>query len=144
MKVDDSSRTVQIQRGAARLKVQFLLPETLRFEQAEGFPAATLGKYPPQWHLTAHAENPAARRQFVTVLLPHRQGGEGPLAAARLIEGRNCRAVELRTAGARHVVLFREAGAEGLMEAAGLRSSAVAYAAGYDSEGKPAGTLEAR
>ena len=142
MKLDESARTVEIQRGEARLKVQFLLPETLRFEQAENFPTATLGKYPPQWHLTAHSETPVARRQFVTVLLPHRKGAEAALAAARLIEGRNCRAVEVRTAGARHVILFRDAA--GPMEAAGLRSGAAVYAAGFDSQGKPAGVLEAR
>ena len=78
------------------------------------------------------------------MLLPHRKGGESGVAAARLIEGRNCRALELRTAGARHVVMLRLPGVKGDMQAAGLSSNATVYAAGFDSEGKPVGMLEAR
>jgi len=109
MKVDDARTSVTIQRGAARLWVQFLAPAKLRFEQTGKFPAApneqVKGKsYPDQWHLTAHADEPATRRRFVTVLLPYREGGEGALASARLLEGG---AVELRTARARHVITLR-------------------------------------
>ncbi|MBM4084189.1 MAG: DUF4962 domain-containing protein, partial [Planctomycetes bacterium] len=149
MAVDDAAGRVTIQRAAARLRVQFLAPSGLRFEQTGKFPAppneSVKGKaYPDQWHLTAHADEPATRRQFVTVLLPFRDGHEGSLPAARLLEGRTCRAVELRSARARHVVLFRAAGQRGDMEAGGVRADAAVYAVGFDPLGKRLGDLEVR
>jgi hypothetical protein len=128
MKVDNAHASVTIQRGAARLRVQFLAPSGLRLEQTGKFPVPpneeVRGKdYPDQWHLTAHADEPATRRQFVTVLLPFREGGEGALPSVRLLEDR---AVELRTARARHVVTLRN----GVMKAS--------------ATGERAGSLEVR
>jgi hypothetical protein len=80
----------------------------------------------------------------VTVLLPHREGSEQELASARLVDGRNCRAVELSGARSRRLVLLRDIDARGAMEAAGVRSDAELCAVGFDSEGKRSGALEAR
>lgn len=147
MQVDDATASVTIHRGAARLAVRFLTPGRLRFEQSTGFPVPPDGSlrntvYPDPWHLTAHADEPAARRRFVTVLLPCREGAESSLSAARLLEGRNCVAVELRASRARHVILFRNAGQSGTMEAAGLRSDANVLAGGFDPAGSRFGVLE--
>ncbi|MBM3890044.1 MAG: hypothetical protein FJ388_13085 [Verrucomicrobia bacterium] len=149
MQVDETRASVTIQRGAARLRVQLLAPAKLRLEQTGKFPVApneaVKGKnYPDQWHLTAHADEPAAQRQFLTVLLPFREGAEASLPAVRLLDGRNCNAVELRTARARHVVMFRGADQKGAMEAGGLRSDAKVFAAGFAASGQRAGCLEVR
>jgi hypothetical protein len=135
MKIDQPSETVYIQRGAARLKVQFLMPEDLRFEQKDGFPVMPLGRYPTQWHLTAHADPPAVSRRFITVLLPYRTGAEASLPSVHLLNGQRCSGVELRTAAARHVVLVHDTASQGTMRAAGLRSDAALYAAGFDTQG---------
>jgi hypothetical protein len=149
MQVDDARATATIQRGAARLRVLFLAPAKLRLEQTGKFPVApneaVKGKtYPNQWHLTAHADEPATRRQFLTVLLPFREGGEASLPSVRLLECRNCRAIELRTARARHVVMLRDADRTGLMEAGDLRSDATVFAAGFSADNRRAGSLEIR
>ena len=149
MEVDDAHASVTIQRGAARLRVQFLAPAKLRLEQTGKFPiepneAVRSKNYPDQWHLTAHADEPATRREFLTVLLPYRAGAEGALPAVRVIEGRNCRAVELQTAQGRHVVMFRSDEEAGAMEAGELRSDAKIFAACVASGGQRTGSLEVR
>jgi len=149
MQVDDAHSTVTIQRGAARLRVQFLAPTGLRFEQTGKFTEApnesVKGKsYPDQWHLTAHADEPLTRRQFVTVLLPFREDRDASLPAVRLLEGRNCRAVEIRSARARHVIMLRSAGQTGMMEVGDLRSDAKVFAAGFNASGQRSGSLEVR
>jgi hypothetical protein len=149
MQVDEAHGIVTIQRGAARLRVQFLAPAKLRLEQTGKFPVApnesVKGKdYPDQWHLTAHADEPTTRRQFLTVLLPFHEGGESSLPVARLLDGRNCRAVELRTARARHVVMLRGADKKGAMQMGDLRSDAKVFAAGFTADGRRVGSLEVR
>jgi hypothetical protein len=49
--------------------------------------------------------------------------------------------VELRTKSARHIVILRLAGEAGPMEAGGLSSEAELFAAGFNQEGTPAGSL---
>jgi hypothetical protein len=119
-----------------------LLPGSVHFEQTEGFPVAPVERYPPQWHLAAATDSPATQQQFLTVLLPYREGGEARLPSVRLVEGRGCRCVEIRSAGARHVVLFRQGDQPGSMEAAGAISSANVLAAGFDPQGRTLGRLE--
>jgi hypothetical protein len=97
--------------------------------------------YPNQWHLTAFADAPAASQQFITVLLPHRPGAEAALPEVRLLDGKRCRAVELRTKSARHIVMLRQAGEGGAMEAGGVNSEAKVFAAGFNPEGASAGSL---
>jgi hypothetical protein len=100
-------------------------------------------EFPDQWHLTAHADEAATRRQFVVAMLPSRTGKEAALPTVRLLEGRNCQAVELCTAHARHVVMFRRDREGVAMEAGGMRSDATVLAVGFDSNGKRFGSLEA-
>lgn len=149
MQVDEAHGIVTIQRGAARLRVHFLAPAKLRLEQSGKFPVppdeAVKGKdYPDQWHLTAHADEPATQRQFLTVLLPFCDGAEASLPTVRVLEGRNCSAVELRATRTRHVVMFRMVGEAGMMEAGGLRSDARVVAASFSVGGRSAGALEVR
>jgi hypothetical protein len=148
MKIEKTSAQATIQRGEARLRVRFLAPADLRFEQTDQFTDAPVKEvhskqeYPNQWHLTVNADAPAARQQFVTVLLPYRAGGEAGLPEVRLIAGQHCRAVELRTKTARHLVLLRLPGEEGAMEAEGLKSDGRIFATGFDSEKAAFGSIE--
>ena len=145
----DEARNVTIRRGAARLRVQFLAPSALRLEQTSKFSVApsesVRGKrFPDQWHLTAHADEAATQQQFVTVLLPFREGAEPSLPAVQMLQGGNCRAVELRTAGARHVIMFRPPGQTGTMKLGDLQSDAKLFVAGFTAAGESIGSLEVR
>ena len=74
-------------------------------------------------------------------------GGRDALVGVRgrrVIEGRNCRAVELQTAQGRHVVMFRSDEEAGAMEAGELRSDAKIFAACVASGGQRTGSLEVR
>ena len=147
MQVDETQHQVIIQRRDARLRVQFLAPAALRLEQTGKFPVApneeVRGKnYPDQWHLTAHTDEPAPSLQFVTVLLPYRAGAEASLPAVRLLESHNCRAIEVRSAHARHVILCRTAKDSGLMEAAGLNSGGKLLAVGFTPDSQLYGSIE--
>jgi hypothetical protein len=147
MQIDEAAPRLTIHRGDARLRVHFLAPANLRFEQTDQFTAPPVKDvhrndgYPNQWHLTAFADTPVTQQQFVTVLLPYRAEAEAALPEVRLLEGAHCRAVELRTKSARHIVMLRSAGEAGPMEAGGLRSGAELFAAGFSREGTPTGSL---
>lgn len=148
MQVDTDARTATIRRAAAGLRVQFLAPGALGFEQTSGFPVAPnrsggrKGSYDDQWHLSAQTALKARRQQFVTVLLPFREGGEPSLPMVRLLPGSNCLSVELTTADARHLVLWRPAGQEGVMDSDTIRSGAYLKAIGFNRANKKIGGLE--
>ena len=146
MDVDTAAGRVEIHRGQARAQVRFLSPAALHFDQTGAFPvnpaAEFLPKWQPRWHLTASTDRPSRRQEFITILLPYREG-EAPAVETRLLEGTGCRAIELRSGATRHVVLFRRAGHEGVMEAGGVSSKAAVAAEGSVS-GRPAGRLEAQ
>ena len=75
---------------------------------------------------------------------PELRPGDTVEVAVRVIEGRNCRAVELQTAQGRHVVMFRSDEEAGAMEAGELRSDAKIFAACVASGGQRTGSLEVR
>jgi hypothetical protein len=148
MQIDQTGGQATIHHGDARLRVHFLAPEKLRFEQTDQFTAPPVTEvhskqeFPNQWHLTANADTPAARQQFITVLLPYHAGAEAALAEVRLLAGEHCRAVELRTKTARHVVLLRAPGESGAMTAGGVTSRATIFATGSDAEKGTFGSIE--
>jgi hypothetical protein len=123
-----------------------LAPAGVRLDQNGSFPvnpsAEFLPKWQPRWHLTASCEIPSARQEFLIALLPYADGKETTLADTRPVDGTGCRAVEVRTASARHVILFRRAGYDGAMQAGGLSSRAAVLAAGFDLNGRAIGRLE--
>jgi hypothetical protein len=150
MQVDQARASATIHRGDARLRVQFLAPAQLRFEQTDQFtvpPVKDIHRnegYQNQWHLTAHADGPTTQQHFITVLLPYRAGAAPVPAEAKVLVGKNCHAVEIVTPHARHVVLVRTPGAGGEMEAGGQRSDAQVFGAGFAASGQASGLIEIR
>jgi hypothetical protein len=148
MDVNDGKAQATIHRGEARLRVDFLAPAGLHFAQTDQFtvpPVKDMHRgetYENQWHLTVDADTKVTQQQFVTTLLPYKAGGESALAQVKSIDGKNCHAVELRTAHMRHIVLARTPGTTGPMEAAGQHSEANVLAVGFTATGDPAGRLE--
>ncbi len=82
MAIDEPHRQVDVQRGAARCRVDFLASSGLRFEQTDQFPVAPFRAAPNQWHLTAATTTPAAATESLLVIQPYRAGAEGGLLTA--------------------------------------------------------------
>jgi hypothetical protein len=86
--VEESSRTLRVNRDPAAMEVRFLLPSALSFSQTDQYePDVERIRHPDAkntWHLTAGTTEPSATMQFVTVLLPYRNGNEASLPKAEL------------------------------------------------------------
>jgi len=108
MNIEENNNAVELKRGDARLKVQFLLPGKLNFSQTDTFNVRPEGEnLPDQWHLTARTASPVAEIKYITVLIPYRAGKESTVPAARLITETGWLAVELSGRETRQVVAFR-------------------------------------
>ncbi len=88
MNVDGSRSRVTVEKGDARLRVDFLKPAPLSFDQVSGWdpPLPVPEEAPPQFHLTASTTTPKERVRFVTVMFPHREATDENLPEARLLE----------------------------------------------------------
>ncbi|HQK93030.1 MAG TPA: DUF4962 domain-containing protein [Armatimonadota bacterium] len=143
MEIDPASQTVTIHRNAARLRVQFLAPHGLALSQTDQFTAPPEADgMPNQWHLTARAPGPQEQCQFVTVLMPYREGDEGRIAQAQLLDIPGWVAIELAAGDARHVVAFRAgAASESTIEISGVRLTGDVLATRLDGSGAIVGQL---
>lgn len=139
MQVETGTNTVNIRRGAARTRVQFLAPRTLQYTQTNQFTVAPKGDdRPNQWHLTARTPSAEKAVRFVTVFLPHRAGRQASMPEARLIEApAGWTVVELTRAPARQLVAFRTGAiADSPLQLAGFQCNGEAAAVAYDEDGR--------
>jgi hypothetical protein len=104
MEVDAGSRRVVIRRGQARLDVDFVEPEALRFAQTDRFDPPPEDGKPNQWHLTASTQEKRTTVRFVTVLRPCPKGKAAPGGQPERIAGDG--GIGVRVAG--HVVALEE------------------------------------
>lgn len=146
MQVDEAGERVELKRGAAHLRVQFLTPQGLKFSQTDQFTAPPEAeKMPNQWHLTAQTTAPAPARGFLTVLLPYRVGKEAQVAQVKLLDKPGWAALEIISHGSRQVVAFRREAKPGEKIALnGTSTSADVFAAAWDKAGKPLATMQVR
>lgn len=144
MQVNETEGTVNIKRADARLKVQFLTPQNLKFSQDDKFTAPPEGEnMPNQWHLTAQTSDPASDARFVTVLMPYRQGQEAQLPQVRLIDKEGWIVVELVGPQTRQIAAFRAGAKPGEVLKIGKFSTEAAVAASaYDLKGKLRATIQ--
>jgi hypothetical protein len=144
MDINESTETVNIKRGAARLKVQFLAPQNLKFSQDDKFTAPPEGEnMPNQWHLTAQTSDAEHSARFVTVLMPYREGQEAKLPKIKLIDKEGWIVIELTGPRTRQVAAFR-AGAESgkVLKIAKFSTKADVAATAYDLKGKLRATIQ--
>jgi len=143
MDIDQAAQTVTIHRNAARLKVQFLAPQGLGFSQNDQFAVPPEAEsMPNQWHLSARTPAALEECQFVTVLLPYREGGAGRTAQAQLLDAPGWVALELFGPTRRHLVAFRSTAEPGsTLELAGIRITDDVFAAALDDSGAVVGSL---
>lgn len=87
MRIDGDDKRVIVSQGDARLKVQFLQPGGLSFNQLRGFPDAPPEHgEPDQWHVVASTTLKSRRSRFITLLIPFRNGREPTVTVANVVD----------------------------------------------------------
>ena len=144
MQVDEQGETITTRRNAARLQVQFLTPQGLKFGQTNQFTVKPEAEnMPNQWHLTAQTAAPATTGRFVTIMKPYREGQEEGLAQARLIDRPGWVVVELASPEGRSVVAIRTDAKPGATtDSGGTRVSGDVFAASWDKVGAARGVFQ--
>lgn len=145
--MDEEDRILYVRRQPAAMEVRLLLPTELVFSQTDRYepepeklrgpdPGKIRGDIPNTWHLTAGTPAAATTAQFLTVLLPHRVGGETNLPRSGLLEGDGALGVRLTWPdGSEDIVAFRTDPASKTVACAGLTSDARVFACGRKADG---------
>ncbi len=77
-----SQKEIDVVNGAASCRVSFLLPGGLTLAQTDKYDVPPRPKIKlTEWHLNASTPKTDARREFITVIRPHRTGTPAPDAA---------------------------------------------------------------
>jgi hypothetical protein len=138
--VDEASRILRVENAPAAMDVHLLLPERVTFSQTDRYdpePESTKGRWENTWHLTAGTVSPARAAQFLTVLVPHRDGKEATLPKVELVRGTGTVGVRLTAAdGARDLVAFRTDPQAEVVSCDGIESAGRVFAQGADKEGQ--------
>ena len=144
MQIDEPAMSVNIKRGASRLKVQFLCPQGLKFSQTDQFTVSPgRESLPNQWHLNAWTAAPASTARFVTVLMPYREGQEARLPQVRLIDKPGWLVIELTGSSTRQIVTFRTDAKPGsILKIGNFSTKAEVAASVFDLQGKTRTTME--
>ncbi|HEO71341.1 MAG TPA: DUF4962 domain-containing protein, partial [Candidatus Hydrogenedentes bacterium] len=79
MTLDEAGQRVTVERGDARLRVQFLAPEGLVLSQTSGFENPPENDAPDQFHFIASPAQKVRAMRYVAVLMPFPNGGESAL-----------------------------------------------------------------
>ncbi len=134
MQVNDQD-DIGVEVGEAGLRISLLTPEGLEITQTDEFDT------PPQehiqldeWHLTAATTEPAATRQFVALMRPHRLGDEVPVAS-ELQRSPAGHAIRAALADGSVIVLWRNGPGE--LSGWGLSTEADLAAIRLDAEDNP-------
>jgi len=136
MDIDEPAQRARIRGDVAELDVFLLSPGGLSFSQTDQFTVPPERDYPSQWHLTAETTQRRSTCRFLTVLLPHRVGGQ-EAAEVKLLPGGGCLGAEVTFEGKRHLVIFRTDAPSGEpMELGGISGEGDVLAASWDSAGK--------
>jgi hypothetical protein len=137
IQVDDTRRTLRIERAPAAMNVHLLLPEQVSFSQSDRYqPEPEQGRWDNTWHLTASTTQPSPATQFLAVLLPHRIGKEEVLPKVELVRGQGALGVKLAFSdGAEELVVFRSDAQAKTAECGGLQSDARVFARRRDRSG---------
>jgi hypothetical protein len=138
--VDEPRQLLTIRREPATMEVRLLLPAGLAFAQNDRYEPeperVKRGEIKNTWHLTAATTTPSTTSRFLSVLTPHRVGGEPPVAKVELVQGDGAVGVRLRFPdGAEDVVAFRTDADAEIVSCGGLRSDALAFARGRTKDG---------
>ncbi len=109
MKTNQLEKSITLSEGNARLKMKFLLPEELNFNQFTGFPHPPVlinytdttmpqfsRQYEDQWHFTASTPQKVTNANFVSVLVPYKHNTEPVFDISKLTDTPNDFSFELK------------------------------------------------
>ncbi|HJN17191.1 MAG TPA: DUF4962 domain-containing protein, partial [Armatimonadota bacterium] len=105
--------TVDVARGAAKLRVRFLEPAKLTMKQDDDFGFDPSGDRAKEWHAYIDTTEPAARQRFITLLTPHRATEELQEARASVTDSDGKLAIALQWPGGRTAEVTFDAGDDG-------------------------------
>lgn len=144
MEINEATETVNIKRGAAGVKVQFLTPSHLTFSQTDQFTVDPEGEnMPNQWHFTAETASPASTMHFVTVLMPYREGHEDQVPKVKLIDKPGWIVVEITGSQTRQIAAFRAGAKAGeKLKIGNFSTKGDAAATAYDLNGRQRASFE--
>jgi len=138
--IDETARVLRVENAPAAMNVHLLLPDKVDFAQTDKYdpkPESTKGRWSSTWHLTASTVTSARSAQFLTVLLPHRQGKEDLLPKVELLRGQGVVGVRLASHdGAQNIVAFRTSSEPTTVSCGGIESAGRVFAQGKDNDGK--------
>jgi Heparinase II/III-like protein len=143
---DPSTAEFSLQCDKAALRGRFLSPAALHLSVKTGFPVEPVNRYStdpvpkdkyfPEWILYARPKQPAGKTEFLAAMQIQRLGEKNdPAAKIDSLEAENAHCISLSCADSTHVVLFRKAGAEGLLRCGALQTDGAAAAVELDSTG---------
>lgn len=118
MELDEDNLALTVSRNEARMRVQFLTPDTLAFSQRSGWAPPLTRSAPDQFHFTASTPAPSGTMRFITVLMPYRKGEADTLPIVRLMDAEGGAALAV----GERLVLIKDPDAEAV-HAAGTHSA---------------------
>ena len=145
IQIDQQGQVLRVENSPAAMRVHLLLPEKVDFSQTDQYvpePESTKGRFSDTWHLTAATPSSAVSAQFLSVLLPHREGQDDTLPKVELLQGSGAVGVRLTASdGAREIIAFRTDQEADVVSCGGIESSGQVFAQGTDEAGQVARNL---
>lgn len=86
MALQEDTLSVTVAENNARMRVRFLTPDSLAFEQRSGWDPPLTREAPDQYHFTASTQTPADTMRFIAVLTPYHAEEEAPMPEFRSID----------------------------------------------------------
>lgn len=116
--INESAQTLKLDLKKAGLVIRYLSPTPLIFAQTDGYdppPKYREGTkpFPNQWHVEASTRTPAVASDTITVMIPHRAGGQQEWTAER-VDSTSAAGVRIRRGGQTIGVAFRRDGVDAM------------------------------
>ncbi|MDD4267701.1 MAG: DUF4962 domain-containing protein [Pirellulaceae bacterium] len=129
----DADNSFRIASPGAALRGRILAPAGARLNVATGFPVEPVDgystrpvpaeQYVPEWHLYVTPQSSTAREEFLVAMQIQRLGDQvEPEAVCEPIEATAAHGLRIRAGTGSHLILCREADAEGLLRGGGVES----------------------
>ncbi|NLS94931.1 MAG: DUF4962 domain-containing protein [Planctomycetaceae bacterium] len=147
LETDDSSKSFQVSFPKAALRGRFLTPGGVNLKVTTGFPVEPVDgystrpvppeKYAPEWHLYATPGKPATEEEFLAVMQIQRLDEQPePEALIEPLEATGGYGVRVQVGDQIHLILLREANAEGPLRCDSMETDGEVAAVEAGKDGK--------
>lgn len=106
--VEEREARIAVTQPRGGVVAQYLSPVPLTFRQWDGYQPPPDREFPNQWHVEAATRDKLAELRMLTILIPHRPGGETRWQAER-VESETAVGARVWRADGETLVLFRKA-----------------------------------